>query len=169
MILTQKIYFLFLICCIIAKNSDYSRNNWFRKIIYNKILSEILEQDLSIYLLNSNYGLSLFNEQSVMKEEFDIKKKEKLKKILKIKVKNVEDINSEDFSQFLVKINKKLKSDKLKESEKMEYENAKNTLLILSSPLNRYMHQDWEWIINIKTILYIIKHVFYLFYNNKKN
>ena len=62
-----------------------------------------------------------------MKEEFDIKKKEKLKKILKIKDKNVEDINSEDFSQFLVKINKKLKSDKLKESKKMEYENAKNT------------------------------------------
>ena len=31
-----------------------------------------------------------------------------------------------------------------KESEKMEYENAKNALLILRSPLNRYMHQDSE-------------------------
>ena len=51
----------------------------------------------------------------------------------------------------------------------MEYENEKNTLLILRSPLNRYMHQDGEWIIDIKTILYIIKHVFYLFYNNKNN
>jgi len=82
-----------------------------------KPLSEILEQDLSIYLLNSNSGLSLFTGQSVMKEEFDIIKKEKLKKILKIKDKNVEDINSENFSQFLVKINKKLKPDELKESE----------------------------------------------------
>jgi len=32
-----------------------------------------------------------------MKKEFDIKKKEKLKKILKIKDKNVEDINSDNF------------------------------------------------------------------------
>jgi len=46
----------------------------------------------------------------------------------------------------------------------MKCENEKNTLLILSSPLNRYMHQDWEWIINIKTILYIIKHAFYFIY-----
>ena len=47
--------------------------------------------------MNSNSGLSLFTGQSVMKKEFDIKKKEKLKKILKIKDKNVEDINSDNF------------------------------------------------------------------------
>ena len=68
-----------------------------------KLLSEILGQELSVYQLNSNSGLSLFTGQSVMKEEFDAKEKEKLKKILKllkIKDKNIEDVNSEDLQNF---------------------------------------------------------------------
>lgn len=49
-----------------------------------KLLAEVLGQDLSIYQLNANSGLSIFTGQSIMKEEFDDKEKEKLKKILKL-------------------------------------------------------------------------------------
>ena len=96
------------------KNSNYSRSNCFGKSFIIKLLSEILGQELSVYQLNSNSGLYLFTEQSVMKEELDVKegKIEKNIKLLKIKYKNVEDVNSEDFAEFLVIINKTLKSNK---------------------------------------------------------
>ncbi len=48
------------------------------------------------------------------------------------------------------KIEKKLKSKDLEEEEKKEYENALDTLTILKSPLNRFMHQDSELINSIR-------------------
>lgn len=65
--------------------------------------------------------------------------------------KKIKDINSKDFSKFQRKINKKLKSYKLNEEQKKEYENAKDTLFVIKSPLNRFMHQDSELITGIKT------------------
>jgi len=118
-----------------------------------KLFSEILGQDLSIYQLNSNSSISLFTGQSIMKEEFDKKEKEKLRGILnllKIKEKKIGDINSKDFTEFQKKIEEKLKSD-LNEEQKKEYEKAKDILTILKSPLNRFMHQDSELITGIKT------------------
>ena len=87
----------------------------------------------------------MFTGQSVMKEEFDKKEKEKLKNVLKllnIKYKKIKDINLKDFSRFQKKIDKKLKSDKISDEEKKQYEDAKDTLTVLKSPLNRFMHQD---------------------------
>ena len=96
----------------------------------------------------------MFTGQSVMKDDFDEKEKEKLRKVLKLLKKEdikIKDINSKDFSDFQKKINKKLKSDKLTKKDKKEYENARDTLMILKSPLNGFMHQDWELINGIKT------------------
>ena len=154
MTLTEKLCFLFLLCCVIAKKTPIIQGvTASGKSFIIKLLSEILGQDLSVYQLNANSGLSLFTGQSVMKEEFDNEEKEKLEKILKllkIKDKNIEEINSEDFTEFRAKINSKLKSNKLTKEEKKEYENAKNILSILQSPLNRFTHQDSELITGIK-------------------
>ena len=72
-------------------------------------------------------------------------------KLLNIKDKKIKDINSKDFSSFQKKIDKKLKSDKISDGEKKIYEDAKDTLTVLKSPLNRFMHQDSELIKGIKT------------------
>ena len=155
MTLTEKLCFLFLMCCVIAKKTPIIQGATASgKSFIIKLLAEVLGQDLSIYQLNSNSGISLFTGQSIMKEEFDNSEKEKLRnvlKLLKIKDKKIKDINSKDFIDFQRKIDKKLKSDKLTEEEKKEYENAKDTLTILKSPLNRFMHQDSELITGIKT------------------
>ena len=155
MTLTEKLCFLFLICCVIAKKTPIIQGvTASGKSFIVKLLSEVLGQDLSIYQLNSNSGISLFTGQSIMKEEFDKSEKEKLKAILKllhIKDKKISEINSRDFSVFQKKIAEKLKSDKLTKEQKKEYENAKDTLTILKSPLNRFMHQDSELITGIKT------------------
>ena len=155
MTLTEKLCFLFLLCCVKAKKTPIIQGvTASGKSFIIKLLAQILGQDLSIYQLNSNSGISLFTGQSIMKEEFDEKEKVKLKeilKLLKIKKKKIEDINSKDFSEFQKKINEKLSSGKLNEEEKKIYENAKDTLFILKSPLNRFMHQDSELITGIKT------------------
>ena len=81
MTLTEKLCFLFLICCIISKKTPIIQGvTASGKSFIIKLLSEILGQDLSIYQLNSNSGISLFTGQSIMKEEFDDKEKEKLKR-----------------------------------------------------------------------------------------
>ena len=155
MTLTEKLCFLFLMCCIIAKKTPIIQGvTASGKSFIVKLLAEVLGQDLSIYQLNSNSGISLFTGQSIMKEEFDKKEREKLKGILKllnIKDKKIKDINSKDFTEFQNKIKEKLKSGKLTEEQKKEYENAKDNLTILKSPLNRFMHQDSELITGIKT------------------
>ena len=155
MTLTEKFCFLFLLCCYVAKKTPIIQGvTASGKSFIIKLFSEILGQDLSIYQLNANSGLSLFTGQSVMKEEFDDNEKAKLKKILKLLKKdgkNVEEINSEDFSEFKLKIKKKLKSDKLTPEERKEYENAIDILSVLQSPLNRFTHQDSELIKGIKT------------------
>ena len=155
MTLTEKLCFLFLMCCVIAKKTPIIQGvTASGKSFIIKLLAEVLGQDLSIYQLNSNSGISLFTGQSIMKEDFDKKEKEKLRNVLKlldIKDKKIKDINSKDFTEFQRKIDKKLKSGKLTEEQKKEYENAKDTLTILKSPLNRFMHQDSELITGIKT------------------
>ena len=88
--------------------------------------------------------MSIFTGQSVMKEEFDDKEREKLQKILKllkIKDKSVDNLNSEDFIELKSKINKKLKSKDLTIEQKDEYKNALDTLTIIQSLLNRFMHK----------------------------
>ena len=110
MTLSEKLCFLFLLCCVIAKKTPIIQGiTASGKSFIIKLLSEILGQDLSVYQLNSNSGISLFTGQSVMKEEFDINEKEKLKKILKllkIENKSLEEINSEDFTELQNKIKK---------------------------------------------------------------
>ena len=154
MTFNEKLCFLFLICCVIAKKTPIIQGvTASGKSFIIKLLAEVLGQDLSIYQLNSNSGISLFTGQSVMKEEFDKKEKEKLKNILKLlnkKDKKIKDINSKDFSNFQKKIEKKLSSGILSKEEKKQYEEAKDTLTILKSPLNRFMHQDSELVNGIK-------------------
>ena len=155
MTLTEKLCFLFLMCCVIAKKTPIIQGATASgKSFIIQLLAEVLGLELSIYQLNSNSGISLFTGQSIMKEEFDNSEKEKLRNVLKllnIKDKKIKDINSKDFSEFQRKIDKKLKSGNLTEEEKKQYENGKDTLIVLKSPLNRFMHQDSELITGIKT------------------
>ena len=154
MTFNEKFCFLFLVCCIKAKKTPIIQGvTSSGKSFIIKLFAEILGQDLNIYQLNANSGISIFTGQSIMKEHFDKKEKEKLKnilKLLKIKDYNLDDISSNDFSAFKKKLEKKLKSKDLEEDDKKEYENALDTLTILKSPLNRFMHQDSELINSIR-------------------
>ena len=155
MTLTEKICFLFLLCCIKSKKTPIIQGvTSSGKSYIIKQFADILGQDLSIYQLNANSGLSLFTGQSVIKEDFDNIEKEKLKKILKLlkkEDKTIENLNSEDFYKFKLKIKKKLSSEKLSNEAKKEYRNAKDILSIMQSPLNRFMHKDSELITGIKS------------------
>ena len=85
MTLTEKLCFLFLLCCIIAKKTPIIQGvTGSGKSFLIKLLAEVLGQDISIYQLNSNSGISMFTGQSVMKDDFDEKEKEKLRKVLKL-------------------------------------------------------------------------------------
>ena len=154
MTLTEKLCFLFLICCVKAKKTPIIQGvTASGKSFIIKLLADVLGQDLSIYQLNSNSGISLFTGQSIMKDEFDVEEKNKLYKILNLlkEQKDIDKIDSQDFLEFQKKIEEKLKSKKITEEKRKKYEKAKDTLTILKSPLNRFMHQDSELIIGIKT------------------
>ena len=160
--LNEKFCFLFLLCCVIAKKTPIIQGETASgKSFIIKLFSKIVGQDLDIYQLNSNSGISLFTGQSVMKEEFEEKEEQKLKNILKLLNKEDKEIlNKKDFYKYFKKnfsdIQKQIKeklehSKELSETKKKEYENAKDTLTILKSPLNRFMHQDSKLITGIKT------------------
>ena len=154
MTLNEKFCFLFLICCVISKKTPIIQGvTASGKSYIIKTFAEILGHDLSVYQLNTNSGISLFTGQSIMKEDFDEKEEEQLRNILtllKIEDKKIKDINSKDFSKFFDKINKKLETKNLKEEIKKKYEEAKDILTILKSPLNRIRHEDSELIKGIK-------------------
>ena len=154
MTLTEKLCFLFLLCCIKAQKTPIIQAvTSSGKSFIVKLFSDILGQDLSIYQLNSNSGLSIFTGQSVIKKNFDDKEKNEIKdimKLLKIKSKNYNEISSEDFKNIQIKIDKKLKSKDLDKNEKKIYEKTKKLLSVLKSPLNRFTHEDSELIKSIK-------------------
>ena len=151
----EKLCILFLLCCVKANKTPIIQGvTASGKSFIVKLFSELLGQEMSIYQLNSNSGISIFTGQSVMKKDFDENEKLKLKDLLKLLNKNdkkVEEINSQDFIKFTEEIKQKLDSDKLTEAEKIDYENALDTLIKLKSPLNRFIPQDSELITGIKT------------------
>ena len=154
MTISEKKCFLFLLCCVKAKKIPIIQGTTASgKSFIIKLFSEILGQNISVYQLNSNSGLSIFTGQSVMKEEFDENEEKKIQEImnlLKIKEKNIKKINQNDFKEFQEKIKKNLESKNLSEKEKKRYENAKHTLALIKSPLNRFIHEDSELIKGIK-------------------
>ena len=158
MTFNEKFCFLFLFCCIKAKITPIIQGlTASGKSYIIKIFAEILGQDLSIYQLNSNSGISLFIGNFIMKDNFDEIIKEKLEKVLKIlKIKdiNIEFINNEDIKKYIRKIDKKLKSNRLDEKKIKEYRDAKDLLII--SQLNRFKHQDSELIVGIKEGRWIV-------------
>ena len=159
MTLTEKLCFLFLICCVNANKTPIIQGvTSSGKSFIVKLFSEVLGQDLSIYQLNDNSGISIFTGQSIMKEEFDKEEKGKLKGILKLLNKDIStnELTSKDFIDFEREIDKKLKSEKLSEEEKKEYKKAKDILTVVKSPLNRFTHQDSELITGIKTGKWIV-------------
>ena len=152
----QKFCFLFLLCCVKAKKTPIIQGvTASGKSFIIKIFAEILgmEQELSIYQLNSNSGLSLFTGQHVIKKEFENDEKEKLSNILELlnqKNKNIKDICLSDFSLYQEIIKKKLNTEELTENEKKSYNNALITLTELKSPFKRFEHQDSELIEGIR-------------------
>ena len=157
MTLKEKFCFLFLLCCVIAKKTPIIQGvTASGKSFIVKLFAELLGQDLSIYQLNSNSGISIFTGQSVIKKNFDEKEIEKLKNILKLlnltdkKIKKIKHISQKYFFKLQSEIKTKLESNELNQEERLEYEKAKDTLTILKSPLNIFTHQDSELINGIR-------------------
>ena len=79
----EKLCILFLLCCVKAKMTPIIQGiTASGKSFIIKLFSEILGEDLTIYQLNSNSGISIFTGQSILKKEFDNKEKQKIKDIL---------------------------------------------------------------------------------------
>ena len=151
----EKISFLFLLCCVKANKTPIIQGATASgKSFIIKMFAEILGQELNIYQLNSNSGISIFAGQSVMKKGFDETEKRKLNNILKLlnkTDKKLENINQQDFSELKKEIDEKIKSGKLNETEKIEYIFARDTLNKIQSPLNRFEHEDSELIKGLRT------------------
>ena len=149
MTITQKLCFLFLLCCVKAKITPIIQGGTAGKSFIIKILQEALGQEMAIYQLNSNSGLSLFTGQAVMKEELDNEEKEIINNILKllnIKDQKINALGAKDYNNIKKIIENKLQSNELNSEEKKEYEKAKNSLSKILSPINRFVHQDSELI-----------------------
>lgn len=152
--LDEKYCFLFLMCCVKAKKVPIIQGETASgKSFLIKLFAEIMGQTLNIYQLNDNSGMSIFTGQSIMNEDFDKNEKEKYKEILKLFKEDEEVekyITTKYFYKFEKKIEEKLKSDLLSEEEKKKYEDAKNTLSILKSPLNRFTKKNSELISSLE-------------------
>ncbi len=147
--ITQKLCFLFLLCCVKAKITPIIQGGTAGKSFIIKILQEALGQEMAIYQLNSNSGLSLFTGQAIMKEELDNEEKEIINNILNllnIKDQKINALGAKDYNNIKKIIENKLQSNELNSEEKKEYEKAKNSLLKILSPINRFIHQDSELI-----------------------
>ena len=158
MTLSEKLCFLFLLCCIKSDKVPIIQGlTASGKSYIVMLLAELLGYKLNIYQLNANSGISIFTGQSIMKDDFNDTEKTKINEILKLI--NIEDIRSFNelnvktlekvFNEFDKKI-KKLKDKIGKEKEKEQYIEAKNELIYLTSTMSRFQKKDSEFIKGIR-------------------
>ena len=151
---SEKFCLLFLLCCLKAKKVPIIQGITASGKSYSiNALSKILGEELFIYQMNENTGISIFTGQSIIKREFTTKEITELQKIIelvKYENRDVNKIDGEDIKKILELINKQLEKINPNEEDNLQYENAKNYILKIISPINRFEHQDSALIHAIK-------------------
>ena len=147
MTFSEKLCFLFLLCCIKANKVPIIQGLTASGKSYIIILlAELLGYKLSIYQLNANSGISIFTGQSIMKDDFSDKERNKINKILKLinskEITEVDELNVKTLEKVLKEFDKKI--EKLKDKkEKEKYIEAKNKLIFLTSTMCRFEKKDY--------------------------
>jgi midasin (ATPase involved in ribosome maturation) len=78
---SQKHCFIFLICCIQSKKTPIIQGATASgKSYLTKIFADLLGQEINLYQMNSNSGLSILTGQDLIKEDFDEKELIKIRK-----------------------------------------------------------------------------------------
>jgi hypothetical protein len=84
MTLTEKLCFLFLLCCIKADKVPIIQGlTASGKSYIIMLLAELLGYKLSINQFNANFGISIFTGQSIMNDKFSKEEKFEINEILK--------------------------------------------------------------------------------------
>ncbi len=151
---SEKFCILFLLCCLKANKVPIIQGSTATGKSYSiNVLSNILGEDLYIYQMNENTGISIFTGQSIIKQNFSEKEMKELENIIKLVNYdniNITEINGEDIQNIIELINKKLEKKDIDEENNLILENAKNYILKIISPINRFEHQDSALIKAIK-------------------
>ena len=151
MTLTEKLCFLFLLCCIKADKVPIIQGlTASGKSYITMLLAELLGYKLSIYQLNANSGISIFTGQSIMNDKFSKDEKSKINKILELIDPNYsyKDLNSKSLEHNFKDFDKLIKGKNGKGKEK--YEKAKNELMLLTSTMSRFKKEDSEFVKGIR-------------------
>ena len=153
---TEKFCLLFLLCCLKAQKVPIIQGMTASgKSFSINILSKIMGEELFIYQMNENTGISIFTGQSIIKQEFSKEELNELQNIIELIEYNNENediskLNGEDIQKIINIINKELKDENKNDEEKKNFKNAKNYILKITSPINRFEHQDSSLINAIK-------------------
>ena len=157
MTLSEKLCFLFLLCCIKADKVPIIQGlTASGKSYIIMLLAELLGYKLSIYQLNANSGISIFTGQSIMKDDFNDEEKTKINEILKLinieDIRNYNELNVKSLEKVFKKFDHKIKQLKEKNEKKREekYMEAKNELIFLTSTMSRFQKKDSEFIKGIR-------------------
>ena len=153
---TEKFCLLFLLCCLKAQKVPIIQGMTASGKSYSiNILSKIMGEELFTYQMNENTGISIFTGQSIIKQEFSKEELDELQNIVElIKYRNenedIAKLNGEDIQKIINNINKELEDENKNNEEKQKFENAKSYILKITSPINRFEHQDSSLINAIK-------------------
>ena len=159
----QKHCILFLICSILAKRTPIIQGNMgSSKSFLIQILSLLLGQKANIYQLNSNSGITLFTGQSVIQNKLTKKEKEKIKPVYNsIKslidfTKDFEELNPNDFSEILSKLDKKIEQEELNEDEIIKYKNARKIIYMSTAPPSKFKKEESKIVTSLRNGEWVI-------------
>ena len=153
---SEQFGFLFLLCCVLIKKVPIIQGETASgKSYLLNIFAKIMGEKLLVYQMNENTGLSIFTGQSIINENLNENEKNEIIKISNLlKIKNFEDsinkISGKDISKMMKKLIKKEEENKDNKEAKNGYTKLKNILLKITSPVNRFIHRDSEFIKSVK-------------------
>ena len=155
---SEQYGFLFLFCCLLIRKVPIIQGETASgKSYLMNIFAKIMGEDLIVYQMNENTGLSIFTGQSIINENLNENEKNELNKILNFlnNEKNEvneynKEINGEDINNMMDELEQKIEENEENEEEKKKYDNMKNILMKITSPLNRFKHKDSEFINSLK-------------------
>ena len=148
----QKLGIIFLVCCIKSGRVPLIQGETASgKSYLMKVFSQLFGQEMILYQITNNSGMSIITGQDLIKTEIEEKEKTKLKKaynnIKQIIKEKKNDLKEENYNFILTKILNVLKNKKeISEEEKINLKKAKNTFKDITFLPRRLFHKNSSFI-----------------------
>ena len=150
---SQKLGIIFLVCCIKSNRVPLIMGETASgKSFLLKAFSTLFGQELILYQITNNSGMSIISGQVLIKTEIDVEEKTKLQKkykTIKSLIKEKKDILKEqEYNSILYKISQVLKTEKknLVKEDKKNLKHAQNAFKDIVFPQRRLHHKTSAFI-----------------------